>query len=181
MKKRTLFFLSSFALVAFGFVFLSYQKTLADNHEDEKSRPTLSTMKLKDLDGNEVTLDHKDLSDRRVAFCFLTAWSQVSQEQAKNIARRESLFAGTIVFVCHGSLADVRALRQEFQAAGVSEENLWLQADRSVESDFAVAYDDLAKLDRVPALVIIDEDAKVLHASTGLLTFKKLEAALKSE
>lgn len=144
----------------------------------DKSLPVLSSFRLFDLDGKEVSLDDAALREQRVAFCLMTTWSHPAMEQAKQVYAARGKIGGKLVFICQGPAREVRELRQKMGAT----EALWLVPDHSTAMTFADAFeDDMAKLDRTPALVVVNESRKVVHASTGELGAEDISKALAAK
>lgn len=139
------------------------------------AKRTLATFRLTDVDGHEVELESDRLKDKNLVVCFLTTWSELSHRQAKAVAAASKDFDGKLVFVVGGAERLVRDLRASWNIEG----SVWLKASSSVASDFRECFDPALSMDRVPALVVVDKERKVHHASTGELSAKEIAEAVK--
>ncbi|MCK6439401.1 MAG: redoxin family protein [Planctomycetes bacterium] len=143
---------------------------------EQKAQPVLTNIRLKTLDGVEVTLDGPDLAGKRAAICILSSWSGLCETQARQVIANAG-GVDKLVFICQGEEREVR----EFRARLKAESHLWLKADGKVASDFASVFENITTLDRVPALIVIDGARKVLHASIGELSDAEVKAALSAK
>lgn len=150
----------------------------ADAQKSTKKK-TLATFRLMDADGTEVELDSDQLKGKKLAICFLSTWSEMSVRQAKAVAAAaaEAQFAGRVLLVCGGPERQVRGLRVTMPIDGA----LWLKAGGTMASDFRDAFDPASNVDRVPALLIVDEARSVLHSSVGELGKAELAEAFKAK
>ncbi len=137
-----------------------------------KKQRTLATFRLTSAEGLEVELDSEQLKGQKLAICFLTSWSDMSVRQAKAVAAqaRSADFDGKLVLICGGPERLMRGLRAEMNLEGA----LWLRSSTSMANDFREAFEPAITLDRVPALLVVDENRTVQHSSVGELTAEEL-------
>jgi hypothetical protein len=175
--RRLIFALLLLAAVVapFGLITLGSDAVQAQDAKDTKKITTLATMRLNDVDGKEVELDGDDLRGSPVVFCFLSTWSPLSIRQAQAVKDAAKDYKGRLVFVCGGPERKARGLREDF---GGKAGGLWLKADAGKMNDFTKAFDPAVTLDRLPALIVIDAQRKVLHASMGELTAAEIKDAV---
>ena len=144
--------------------------------KEAKNKTSLQNFRLTDLDGKDVTLTDGELKGQRVAFCFFTTWSGVAEKQARKILAQKEAIGGKLVFICSGPEREARDLRKRMgDTTGI-----WLKPDSQVGTAFQSAFDP-EKVDRVPALIVIDATSRIVHASTGELSDDDLKAALSAK
>lgn len=150
----------------------------------KKTYQTLENLTLKKLDGGDLQLSDAWFRDtagnsRRAAFTFVANWEALSVAQTKAVLASE--FDGLKVVVCFATERDSRALRQELMAGASNPDSVvWVKGFKPMDDEFGRAFADESKLDRVPALVVIDGARTVLHASMGELNAEGIKAALSA-
>ena len=144
---------------------------------ETKPATTLSSLQGKDIDGNEITFESKELASRRLAFVFFTSWSTLSQKQARQVLASRARLGGTLVFICVGPERHVRELREEFG----HDSGIWLQADAKHDAVFSPAFTDHKKIDHAPSLIVVNESRRVVHASMGELSDDEVATALAAK
>lgn len=149
---------------------------LVSSAAQAKSKPVLSNFRLKDVDGRELTLDSKELSGSRIAFCFVAPWSNLSEAFARQVIANQGSLDGKLVFLAQGDEREVRDMRERLDAAS----HIWLKPESKTATDFGVAFEGERKLDRVPALIVIDEKRSIVSSTRGEIGDADIKKALSA-
>lgn len=156
--------------------------------DDADMRPVASLKRfdLKDLDGRSVALSDAQFggveTPKRLAFCFISAGSPLSQQQARQVLEVAEHFDGQVVIVCAGQDREVRAVANLLDPAIEGKRKaLWLQGATNVKTDFGPLFQQefgIMDLRQVPALAVIGRQRTAEFVSIGEQSRESLRAAL---